>query len=183
MSLYFLCSYFSVLCCCGCWNSIFFHDAKIRFFSELAKTKSYTGGRKSVSVGEYAMIHTCNSWRPSVPRCSYRILWIPMVDWNSTETGRELTACCHGVGYYLCAGVSALRREDGGRRCGYLWLNVQSRVGQGWLAAAHSSGFAPRFIGKIWIIRRWNMKNEKRFFGTAERFSHQSVRPGSRRGR
>ena len=63
MSLCSRCSYFPVLCCCGCRNSIFFHDAKIRIFSESAKTKSYTGGRKSVSVGEYAMVHTRNRGR------------------------------------------------------------------------------------------------------------------------
>ena len=86
MSLCSRCSYFPVLCCCGCRNSIFFHGAKIRIFSESAKSKSYTGGRKSVSVGEYAMIHTRNSWRPSVSRCGYMILGIPMEDRNSTET-------------------------------------------------------------------------------------------------
>lgn len=64
----------------------FFHGAKIRIFSESAKTNSYTGRRKSVSVGEYAMIHTRNSWRPSVSRCGYMILGIPMEDRNSTET-------------------------------------------------------------------------------------------------
>lgn len=97
MSLCSRCSYFPVLCCCGCRNSIFFHDAKIRIFSESAKTKSYTGGRKSVSVGEYAMVHTRNSWRPSVSRCGYRILLISMEDRNSTETQPKLNRNRKGV--------------------------------------------------------------------------------------
>lgn len=97
MSLYSLCSYFPVLCCCGCRNSIFFQGAKIQTFSESAKTKSYTGGRKSVSVGEYAMVHTRNSWRPSVSRCGYRILLISMEDRNSTETQPKLNRNRKGV--------------------------------------------------------------------------------------
>lgn len=122
MSLYSLCSYFPVLCCCGCRNSIFFQGAKIQTFSESAKTKSYTGGRNSMfSRGIRHEIP------PHPLTTEYLQVWLfdtmdtdgrPKLDRNSTETGTELAACCHGVGYYLHAGVRASRQEDANRRCG-----------------------------------------------------------------
>lgn len=156
MSLYSLCSYFSVLCCCGCWNSIFFHGAKIRISSESAKSKSYTGGRKSVSVGEYAMVHTCNSWRPSVSWCGFLILWIPMVDRNSTETQPKLNRNRNGVDCLLswCWELLVCWRQGiaAGRRRQEVWVPLVKCPKQGRAGVNGGSPF-------VWICPSVHWQN------------------------